>query len=226
MARFELREKALALREQGLSLNEIVQKLRANKSTVSYWCRDIKLSKLQQEKLYARSSIKSLGALLRASEQKRSARIAKVKELTAEGKGAVGKLSSRDRYIAGLALYWSEGYKHKGEEIGFTNSDPRMIVFFIRWIADFYNIDKGRLILRVSINKAHAYRIKQVESYWSKVTGVPFTQFTKTSLIKSLSKKEYANHSTHYGTLRVKVRRGTDLRRKILGSIEQLKVGR
>lgn len=135
----------------------------------------------------------------------------------------VGKLSNRDRYIAGLALYWSEGYKHKGEETGFTNSDPKMIVFFIRWVADFYSIGKERLILRVSINKIHRRRIKDVERYWSKVTNVPLTQFTKTSLIKSSLKKKYANHSVHFGTLRVKVRRGTDLRRKILGSIKQIK---
>ena len=219
-----MKEKALLLRKKGMSLNEIVKKLGANKSTVSHWCRDIRLSKLQQKRLYERSSIKSLGALLRASEHKREIRINKVRELGQEGRSAVGHLSHRDKFIAGLALYWSEGYKHKGEEIGFTNSDPKMILFFIRWLADSYGIGKDRLILRVSINGSHASRAEEVERYWSKITRVPLCQFTKTSLIKAISKKEYANHTIHYGTLRVKVRNGTDLRRKILGSIEQLKI--
>ncbi len=224
MANIAKKEKALVLRRKGLSLSEIARKLDANKSTVSHWCRDISLSKLQQKDLYARSSVKSLAALLRAAESKREFRIARVKELTHEGREAVGRLSRRDRFIAGLALYWSEGYKHKGEETGFTNSDPAMILFFIRWLADSYGIRKDRITLRVSINGGHAKRVKRVEHYWTKVTGVPLSQFTKTSLIKTVLKKEYANASVHYGTLRVKVRNGTDLRRKILGSIEQLKV--
>ena len=226
MAYTVTKEKALLLRKRGLSLNEIVRKLGANKSTVSHWCRDIQLSKLQQKELYARSSIKSLAALLKAAEGKRRVRILKVKELTLAGKKEVGQLTHRDRFIAGLALYWSEGYNHSGEEVGFTNSDPKMILFFIRWLAESYSIEKSRLILRVSINEGHSHRVKEVEHYWSKVIDVPLSQFTKTSLIKTVPKKQYANSSVHYGTLRVKVRNGTDLRRKILGSIEQLKVAR
>ncbi len=223
MANIVKKEKALILRKEGLSLSEIAQKLSTNKSTVSHWCKDIPLSTHQQRALHARSSIKSLAALLRAAEGKRAIRIAKVKQLTQEGMERVGRLSSRDRFIAGLSLYWSEGYKHKGEEIGFTNADPKMILFFIRWLSEFYAIDKKRLILRVSINASHLHRIEAVGHYWSKVTRVPLSQFTKISLIKTVAKKEYKNHDVHYGTLRVKVRRGTDLRRAILGSIEQLK---
>ena len=137
----------------------------------------------------------SIRALRRASAEKRLARISKEARLRAEGM----------------------------KEVGFTNSDPAMILFFIRWLSKCYGITQDRLILRVSINILHINRVKEVERYWSRLTGVPLSQFTKISLIKSISKKRYANESVHYGTLRVKVRRGTDLRRKILGSVERCK---
>jgi len=166
---------------------------------------------------------KSIQALRRASAEKRLARISKEARLRAEGMKEVGRLSRRDYFIAGLALYWGEGYKSLGQEVGFTNSDPAMILFFIRWLSKCYGITQDRLILRVSINILHIHRVKEVERYWSRLAGIPLSQFTKISLIKSISKKRYANESVHYGTLRVKVRRGTDLRRKILGSVEKCK---
>ncbi len=137
---------------------------------------------------------------------------------------AVGKLSRRDLFIAGLALYWGEGYKGLSQELGFTNSDPVMIRFFIEWLWRVYKVSPDKLILRVSINGSHLSRVVEVERYWSRLTRVPLNQFTKTSLIKTAHKRVYGNESVHYGTLRVKVRSGTDLRRQILGSIQKLKM--
>jgi hypothetical protein len=93
-----------------------------------------------------------------------------------------------------------------------------MITFYITWLQRSFAIDKDRLILRVSINQLHKSRLRDVEKYWSEITKIPKSQFTKTSLIKAASKKtEY--DTKHYGTLRIKVRRGTMLRHKILGAI-------
>ena len=131
-----------------------------------------------------------------------------------------GALTERDVYCIGLGLYWGEGYKKGSQELGFTNSDPKMIQFYIHWLERVFKINRAELILRVSINGIHKYRIKDVEKQWSQVTGIPLSQFTKSSLIKTDSKKVYGNMETHLGTLRIKVRKGTTLRREILGSLE------
>ncbi len=164
-----------------------------------------------------------LNALRRAAKQKHLDRLNKEKRLQRAGAQEVGKLSRRELFVVGLALYWGEGYKGSSNELGFTNSDPAMILFFIQWLFSVYGIPRERLIIRVSINAMHSYRVRDVERYWSRLTGIPLSQFTMTSLIKAASKKRYANESKHFGTLRVKVRSGTDLRRRILGSIGKLK---
>ena len=166
----------------------------------------------------------TLKALRAAAKEKHQQRLDKEKLLQKAGMGDVGRISRRDLFLAGLALYWGEGYKGRSQELGFTNSDPAMILFFIKWLSVIYKIPSEQLILRVSINAAHIHRGREVERYWSRLSGVPLSQFTTTSFIKAAHKRTYSNEANHFGTLRVKVRSGTDLRRRILGSVRQLQV--
>lgn len=145
-----------------------------------------------------------------------------IKEDMRKGLSMVGDVSERDIMCIGLGLYWGEGYKRGSQEFGFTNSDDKMIRFYIKWLQVVFGIKKSDLILRVSINESHKARIKQVENFWSSVTNVPLSQFTKPSLIKSASKKLHSHKDVHYGTLRIKVRRGTTKRRIVLGVIQSL----
>ncbi len=210
------------LRKRGKSIADIATTLGVSKSTVSYWCRDIPLSKKAIETLAQKSKNAGTKGLLVASENKRRDRGIRTALAYTAGKSDIAQLSDRDILCVGLGLYWGEGYKKGNDEFGFTNSDPLIILFFIQWVHKIYRVDTSDLILRVSINMQHAYRVSTVEKYWSLLTGIPLKQFTKTSLIKTTSKKIYKNSNDHYGTLRIKVRRGANLRRRILGSIQAL----
>jgi len=222
MARSIDKENVTKMRKKGLGIGEIARILMLSKSSVSYWCKDILLTEVQLRRLSKRSGLSGAKNFQNWVENNRLLRLKETKILQKEGAGEVGQLSHRDRFIAGLALYWSEGYKKGNEEFGFTNSDPTMIKFFIRWLAEVFGVKREDLILRVSINNIHKYRVDEVERYWSKTTKVPLSQFSKTSLIHTLNRKLYQNKKQHFGTLRIKVRRGTKMRRKILGAIEQL----
>jgi hypothetical protein len=219
-AKIKQKERAQVLRKGGKSIKDISSILKVSKSSASYWCRDIKLSPTQ---ILALSERQRNGAI-QAGEKKRQSRIDRTTKMMKRGEKDVGKLSKRDLFIVGLALYWGEGYKKGSQETGLTNSDPEIIKLFIVWLEQVYDIPKNDLILRVSINSIHKDREREVVSHWSRVADVPNTQFTKTSFIKTKAKKVYSNDKNYFGTLRVKVRRGTDLRRRILGSIEALKV--
>ncbi len=94
-----------------------------------------------------------------------------------------------------------------------------MIKFYILWLETVFGVKRDNLILRVSINEAHAHRVDAVMHYWSQITKVPLGTFTRTSLIHSKSKKMYTNTEEHMGTLRIKVRKGTRMRRQVLGAI-------
>ncbi len=217
-----IREQARRLRTSGGSLHEIAKKLSQSKSTVSYWCRDIELTDSQLLVLSEKQRDAGRIGRMIAAQQKHNQRIIATQMQCARGRDDVGVLSERDIFILGLALYWGEGYKRGNEECGITNTDPNIILSFIVWVHAVYGIQKDDLILRVSVNESHKDRTHQIEQYWSQLTGISKLQFTRTSLIKTPRKKTYSDSNSYVGTLRVKVRRATALRRRILGSIEEV----
>ncbi len=219
MAKISEKHSALILRKNGLSINAIANKLHVSKSTVSMWCRDIILTEKQIQKIALQSKHHATAGLLRAAETLRSRRLLRTREAEDEGKRDVGVLNKRDIHMIGLGLYWGEGYKRGSQELGFTNSDPLLIQFYIKWLEKVFGISKEKLILRVSINNTHEHRDVEIIKFWSNITGIPRTQFTRTSFIKAASRRKYPQENVHYGTLRIKVRNGTQLRRRILGSI-------
>ena len=216
------KEKAFSLRLEGKSIREIALALRISKSTISHWCRDIVLSKNQLSLLAARQQRGGAIGRLRAAESKRADRIKRTAIELRKGAKELGTVSDRDLFILGLALYWGEGYKNGNSECGLTNSDPAIILTFIQWLENVYGVGRGDLIARVSINHIHHDRVSEVEKHWSDIINIPHSQFTSASLIKTSSKKTYADRDRHFGTLRIKVRRGTSLRRRIMGSINAL----
>ncbi len=224
MAKQKKHSAALNLRKTGYSIGAIAKELEVSKSTVSLWCKDIALSDQQLKLIAENSKHHATHALLRAAEKMRVRRLENIASALKNGSHDVGILNKRDIFMVGLGLYWGEGYKKGSQEMGFTNSDPAMITFYIEWLTRIYKIKKIDLILRISINNQHVLRERKIINYWSKVTGIPATQFTKTSFIKVSSKKIYIDPENHFGTLRIKVRRGTELRRRVLGSIASLKI--
>lgn len=224
MAKFKEREQALHLRKIGTSISDIALKLAVSKSTVSHWCKDVRLTQAAMQAIVSRSATKSTAALLEYTESLREKRQKDISTDKGVGRKQLGRLTERDIYCLGLGLYWGEGYKRGSQEFGFTNSDPQMVKFYIKWLEVVFGVTRENLILRVSINEAHKSRVSAVEKFWSQLTKVPLSNFTKVSLIKVSSQKKYSNSSSHMGTLRVKVRRGTRARRQVLGAIESISI--
>jgi len=223
MAKSKEKNKALKLRQRGESINDIAKKLKVSKSTVSLWCRNISLNPKQIKRLVEKQKIGSYSGRLKFLEKIRDKRIKEVAKLKKEGLKEVGKVNKRDIFIAGIAMYVSEGATSPSkEEVSFYNSDPKIILFILKWFKKICKISDDRFAIQIRINEIHKKRIKKVENYWSELTGIPLSQFTKTILIKVKNKKIYPNHNTYYGTVRVMVHRGVQLRRKINGWIEGL----
>lgn len=220
MAKILEREKAQEMRKSGVSISDIAKKFGVSKSTVSLWCRDIVLTETAIQKIVKDSKNKSTLGILRYTESLRIERQKNVDLDSKKGMNRLNKLSSRDILCIGLGLYWGEGYKKGSQEFGFTNSDPDMVRFYIKWLKVVFNVSSEDLILRISINELHKNRIKEVQKFWTQVTNISISQFTLPSYIKTQSKKVYENSNNHFGTLRIKVRRGTRMRREVLGMIK------
>ena len=223
MARTIEKNRALKLRKKGKSINEIARKLNIAKSTISVWCRDIQLTSKQIERLAKRQESGSYKGRMRFLERIRGERMEEIERLKREGIKEIGKFTKRDLFVAGVAMYWSEGVTAPSrDEVSFSNSDPKMILFMLKWFKNICKISNDRFSVQIRINQIHKSRIKEIESYWSRLLGIPLSQFTKTILIKTKLKKVYPNYKNYYGTIRLRIRAGTLLRRKINGWIEGL----
>jgi hypothetical protein len=223
MANILEKNKALALRRKGRSITEISKIFNIPKSTIGVWCRNIRIGKKQIERLVKRQESGSYRGRLKFLERTRRERLFQTNRLKLEGLNEVKNIDRRELFVAGIAMYSSEGaISENNEEVSFTNSDYRTALFMKKWFNDICGISNDRFGIQIRINKIHKSKIISVENYWSKIIGIPLNQFSKTILIKSKSKKVYPEDNIYYGTIRLKVKQGTQLRRKINGWVEGL----
>jgi hypothetical protein len=136
-----------------------------------------------------------------------------------QGRSELSGLTRRETFIAGVALYWAEGFKNNHEHrLGFCNSDPNMIKFYLHWLEDILGVKKQNIVLRLSLNFSYKERTEKILEYWVLQTGIPITQFTKTFYQKTVWKKEYSN-TEYYGVLRIHVKDSLNYLLKMRGWI-------
>lgn len=222
MAKSKERNQALKLRQGGKSIKDIARKLNIAKSTISLWCRDIRLTPKQIQRLHYKMVRGGYKGRMIGARMQYERRIALTKKLKKQGRQRLGSISNRDLIVAGAALYWGEGSKGEKQGVRLTNSDPYVIKFMLNWFKRIWNIHNDQIILSVIINKVHKNRVDEVEEYWSRLTKIPRTQFNRTVLIKSKNKKKYKNFPIHFGTLTIGIKRSINLHRQIMGMIDGL----
>ena len=102
-------------------------------------------------------------------------------------------LSKDTLHIAGLFLYWGEGAKTRMDRIALTNSDPKMMAFFIWWLRTYYRVSDSRIRARIHI---YSDMNEQEElRYWRNVLNLPDSNFTKTYV-----KTSYRSNINHKGS--------------------------
>ncbi|MCL6096209.1 MAG: hypothetical protein M1444_00785 [Patescibacteria group bacterium] len=212
------------LRIKGLSLGQIHEKTGAPKTTIRSWIKDIKLSQEQLNEFKSRTQKALQEGRIRKQKQSKALRLNNEKKLLLKGIARVGNLNNRDFLIAGVALYWGEGFKNKHEHrLGFCNSDPEMIKFYIKWLEESLGIKKESIIARLTLNESYEKRTKEIEDYWSKITGIPKSEFSKTFYQKTKWKRQY-NEDIYHGVLRIHVKDSLNMLLLMKGFIEGLKL--
>ncbi len=222
MAKYKQKLEAKKLRSEGKSIKSIAKEIGVSTSTVSLWSRDISLTREQILQLEKNFKDPFYGRRLAYSQKQQNARIAKEKKIINDSKKLIGDLTKRDQLIAGAALYWAEGFK-KDKMVGFANTDPEMVKFFLKWVKDSLAVKPELIKLRVGINEHHKYREEEIQKYWSKITGISLDSFYKPYYQEVQWKKEYEHPEEYFGTLRIRILKSTDLLRKIRGLIEGIK---
>jgi hypothetical protein len=133
----------------------------------------------------------------------------------------VGDISKRNLKLIGAALYWAEGYKTDlARDVEIVNSDPCMIKLMMRWFREICNVPENKFKIRIQIHDAS--NIKDGIKFWSRITGIPSDQFTKSYIKISPSSKGKSGNRHPRGVCHVRIA-DTDLLFKIKGWVEGLK---
>lgn len=204
---------AIRLRKKGLSYGEIGKKLLISKSTLSLWLKNIALEPEARKRLYTKQ-IEILSRGPKSQKERRKREVDKIIENA--GKEIITPLSTETIRLLGAMLYWAEGGKTKSFCV--SNSDPHLILFMVRWIEKIFSIPPKEIKAWLNIYpQQNELKIKQ---FWSKLTKIPIENFGK-SFVKPLN-KGFKKNNLYYGTIKILVLKGTDMRYRVFGWIKAL----
>lgn len=170
MAFREKLTQAREMRKMGLPYSEIRLKLGVSKSTLSYWLRDMPLSREKINELRA-TSPQRIERYRNTMAEKRNMRLHAVRKKAIED---IGAFSERELFIAGLFLYWGEGGKTKRYSITLSNTDPSMIRFYIKWLENV-GVPQHKIKIRLQLYSDMA--ISKEVNFWRRLTKLPKKNF-------------------------------------------------
>lgn len=219
--KIELRNKAIALRKEGNTYSEIMKLIPVAKSTLSEWLRSVGMVKEVKQIFTEKRRLASL----RGGLAKRNQRIERSNKIYNLAEGEIGKLSKRELWLLGIALYWAEGSKEKegrpGSGISFSNSDYKMINLFLKWLLEIINIPKEEIGCEIYIHDSYRNEIGRFQKYWSVKTGLPLYYFNTVYFKRiKLNTKRKNIGDLYNGQLRVKVYKSSTLNRQVTGWVK------
>lgn len=221
MVKEDLKIKAIKLRKEGKTYSEILKVIPVAKSTISDWLKKVGLSIPQKQVI----TEKRKAAQRKGADAQRNKRIIKQANLIENALKDIKSISKRELWLIGIALYWAEGAKEKDyrpiSRVSFSNSDPRMIALFIKWIKECIKLKDEDLILSLYIHESHKDRIMEIQKLWSKHLNLPLDLFNNVYYKKNkINTKRKNTGDLYIGLLRVNISTSTDLNRKITGWIK------
>ena len=98
--------------------------------------------------------------------------------------------------IAGVMLDWGEGTKG-GNSVVLSNSNPDMILLFLRFLRKVCNVYEGRV--RILLHFYEDQDETKLKEYWSDKMGIPMNQFSKSFLHKN--KRGTYRKKSDFGTV-------------------------
>lgn len=210
---------AIKLRKKGFSYNEILKQIPVAKSTLSLWLRNVGLAKRQRQRL----TRKKLAGAKRGWEARQRKRILVTEKIKKKARIEVKKISERDLWMIGTALYWGEGAKERsrGTTVRLGNSDPFLIRVFLIWLRDICKIPREDIYFWIYLHETAKNRTREVQKYWARITNFPIDNFQRIVWKKNKIRTNRKNiGKKYYGLIRVSVKKSTNLNRKIQGWIE------
>ncbi len=213
------RTKAIEIRKQGLSYSEILEHVKVSQSSLSMWLRDVKLSQEQITLL----ALKKHSGQMKGAQARRSTRLESEERIKHLASQEILAISKRDLWLLGILAYWCEGSKQRANNVSqavvFVNSDPFLAKLFIRWLKEICKIPEENLLYSLHIHENA--KIDNALTFWRGALELTEKKLFKIYLKrhKISTNRKYLSRE-YYGLIRVRVKKSTDLNRRIRGWIE------
>lgn len=202
-----LKEEAISLRKKGKSYSEILKALKIkSKGTLSLWFKDLKLSEESRKLLDRNNLLAHERGLFKANSDRNNKIKIENHEAYIEGYGDIKSMSKRELMLIGASLYWAEGSKSErmtSTPLDFCNSDPRMIIIYMRFIREILQIPEERI--RSGIHIYPTISEDGAREYWARITKLPKDRFYIITQISKASKGVRPINTLPYGTISIRI---------------------
>lgn len=181
MSKNPLKEKVRKLRARGKTYSEIqeILKTKVPKSTLSYWCKNVRLPDFYTSKIEKlnMSNLDKARALALVANRKK--RLAYLDKLQTRNIHLLNKLDIPTQKLILSILYLAEGAKHKSSRfLMLGSSNPKIIRFYLTLLKNCYKISNYKF--RVRIQCRYDQNMPGLEKFWHKITGISLKQFYPT----------------------------------------------
>lgn len=206
------REKARALRLQGMSVKEISETLKISRSSASTWVRDIELTQEQIGRL------KEKQRFFEAENRGAKVNREKFKKIRQRFQNIGRQHAQRGSLLhtIGCMLYWAEGGKGKNQII-FANSDPYMTRLFVDFLRQELNVQDEKIGIAVHCHTIDTNEHERIRNYWLDLLQLPPVSF-KRIYVKTGS--DTRKNRLENGVCRIEVM-STELLHHIYGAIQE-----
>ncbi len=186
----DLREQARELRRRGFTYSEISKTLGVDipKSTLSHWVSNVLLTPEQQQRITEKDREAATrgrvgGAWGGAAGFNREMKRRRIEAAKAQAAPIIERLAGNKEalLLMASALYMGEGTK-ADDQFSIANSDPRIIQAWLAILRSWFDIDERKF--RCQLMLTEGMNENALKIYWSEITGIPVSQFTKGSTKK------------------------------------------
>ncbi|MFN8531006.1 MAG: hypothetical protein U0670_20575 [Anaerolineae bacterium] len=212
-----LYEEARRLRREGIAMKKIAKDLGVAIGTLHGWVKDIQLTEEQVLKLKANRRERQSAA--QAVGNHRMAE--KYRDLRRQYQEA-GRAKAREKdplHIAGCMLYWAEGGKSRNN-LCLINSDPDMLIFYMRFLTQSLQIPVELIKLRISCYTNNGLALGDIERYWLDLLRLPAACLGKSTVNVQPRSSQQRGRKLLYGVCEVGVYR-TQYLQHVLGAIQE-----
>lgn len=169
-------------RDEGLSYSEIASQLGVNKSTLSYWLRDLVLSDQHKERLQGRLMANRRAFAARAWPINR-ARHAQARQAAYDGGLAVAAQlpdTTIAHEVAFAMLYLGEGTK-AGNRVMLGSTTPAILRYTIWALKALYGVEERKIICRLHLIVAAEHLEEELQRWWASELNMSQEQFQSTT---------------------------------------------